>query len=159
MSLRPTAAMRRRRSAGWPPSWWVGRHGRGSRAAGWGAIAALGLGRARRRWRAGQAAGRCVLSPACHLSVPTLLLALHPHITPQAKKVAKHLQKHSTGGAGYSNEDNPFGDANLSDRFVWGKKIEKQLAEGVDVRELTAKAETRRHAERLEEIEKVGQLF
>eukprot|EP00887_Chlorella_sp_A99_P001190 scaffold14.g1190.t1 len=72
-----------------------------------------------------------------------------------AKKVAQHLQKHSTGGAGYSNEDNPFGDTNLTERFVWGKKIEKQLAEGVDVRELTARAEARRHAERLEEIEKV----
>lgn len=29
----------------------------------------------------------------------------------QAKKVARHLQKHGTGGHGYTNEDNPFNDA------------------------------------------------
>jgi hypothetical protein len=67
----------------------------------------------------------------------------------QAKKVTKHLKKHSTTGHGYAEAENPFGDANLSDRFVWGKKIEKQLREGADVRELTAKAERERQLERL----------
>lgn len=74
-----------------------------------------------------------------------------------AKKVERHLKKHGgLGGFGYTDEDNPFGDANLvSDRFVWGKKIERQLVEGTDVRELTAKAEQQKQAYRLEEIEKV----
>jgi len=39
--------------------------------------------------------------------------------------------------------------ANLTERFVWGKKIEKELVSGRDVREMTAKAEMRRQAERL----------
>jgi hypothetical protein len=70
--------------------------------------------------------------------------------------VERHLKKHGgLGGFGYTDEDNPFGDANLSDRFVWGKKIEKQLVDGADVRDLTAKAEHRKQADRLEEIEKV----
>jgi hypothetical protein len=67
----------------------------------------------------------------------------------QAKKVTKHLQKHATTGHGYVDTENPFNDANLSERFVWGKKIEKQLREGADVRELTARAERERQLERL----------
>ena len=66
----------------------------------------------------------------------------------QAKKVASHLKKHS-GGHGYTNQDNPFGDSNVSERFVWGKKLEKQIQSGMDVRELTARAEKRRQEERL----------
>jgi hypothetical protein len=31
---------------------------------------------------------------------------------------------------GYSNEDNPYGDASLSETFVWGKKIAKELVSG-----------------------------
>eukprot|EP00884_Botryococcus_braunii_P020423 jgi/Botrbrau1/7064/Bobra.0165s0087.1 len=72
-----------------------------------------------------------------------------------AKKVTKHLKKHATIGHGYVDTENPFNDANLSERFVWGKKIEKQLREGADVRELTARAERERQLERLKEIEKV----
>jgi hypothetical protein len=67
----------------------------------------------------------------------------------QAKKVAQHLKKHKVTGTGYTNEDNPFGDTNLDDRFVWGKKITKELSSGRDVREMTAKAEMKRQAERL----------
>jgi hypothetical protein len=67
----------------------------------------------------------------------------------QAKKVTKHLQKAAATGHGYTNSENPFGDANVTQRFVWGKKIEKQLQEGADVRELTAKAERERQLERL----------
>lgn len=52
-------------------------------------------------------------------------------------------------GIDYTNEDNPFGDANLTDRFVWGKKITKELVGGRDVKEMTAGAEARRQAERL----------
>lgn len=63
--------------------------------------------------------------------------------------MGKHLRRHATTGTGYTNEDNPFGDAALTERFVWGKKIEKAIAEGADVKDLTAKAEDRRQAERL----------
>jgi len=73
-----------------------------------------------------------------------------------AKKVARHLEKHEHHhGTTYTDEDNPFGDPTLSKRFVWTKKIEKKIEQGVDVKELTAKAEQRRHQERMEEIEKV----
>lgn len=66
------------------------------------------------------------------------------------------MKKHGgLGGFGYTDEENPFGDVNLSERFVWGKKIEKELVDGADVRDLTAKAEQRKQADRLEEIEKV----
>jgi hypothetical protein len=63
--------------------------------------------------------------------------------------VAQHLKKHKVTGIDYTDNDNPFGDSNLTERFVWGKKIEKELASGRDVREMTAKAEMRRQAERL----------
>lgn len=73
-----------------------------------------------------------------------------------AKKVARHLEKHEHHhGTTYTDEDNPFGDPTLSKRFVWTKKIEKKIEQGVDVKDLTAKAEQRRHQERMEEIEKV----
>lgn len=66
----------------------------------------------------------------------------------QAKKVANHLKKHS-GGHGYTDQDNPFGDSNVTERFVWGKKLEKQIQSGVDVKDLGARAEKRRQDERL----------
>ena len=66
----------------------------------------------------------------------------------QAKKVASHLKKHS-GGHGYTDQDNPFGDSNVTERFVWGKKLEKQIQSGVDVKDLGAKAEKLRQDERL----------
>lgn len=59
------------------------------------------------------------------------------------------MKKHKVTGIDYTDNDNPFGDSNLTERFVWGKKIERELASGRDVREMTAKAEMRRQAERL----------
>ena len=85
-------------------------------------------------------------SAGTQLLADTLSL-LRQHL--QAKKVTKHLQKAAATGHGYTNAENPFGDANVTQRFVWGKKIEKQLHEGADVRELTAKAERERQVERL----------
>ncbi|EIE19628.1 hypothetical protein COCSUDRAFT_67727 [Coccomyxa subellipsoidea C-169] len=67
----------------------------------------------------------------------------------------KNLEKGGASGHGYTDAENPFGDAKVTERFVWGKKIEKQLQDGADVRELTSKAESRRQQERLAEIEKV----
>ena len=40
----------------------------------------------------------------------------------KAEKVAKML--------GYSNDINPFGDSNLLQPFVWGKKVVKDKSEG-----------------------------
>jgi hypothetical protein len=45
----------------------------------------------------------------------------------KAEKVAKML--------GYSNDTNPFGDSNLLQPFVWGKKVEKEKKEGKAHRE------------------------
>ena len=70
-----------------------------------------------------------------------------------AKKLAARLKQGEI--AGYTDNVNPFGDANLTERFVWHKKIEKSLVAGVDPKELGLKAEKRRHEERLKEIEKV----
>ena len=91
-----------------------------------------------------------------HVHQPWRLFRCDPFIhsfihalCPQAKKVTRHLQKSAAGGHGYTNAENPFGDANVTQRFVWGKKIEKQLQEGADVRDLTARAERERQVERL----------
>ena len=67
--------------------------------------------------------------------------------------------------AGYTNETNPFGDASLTQRcalpltppclcslsrsFVWHKKLEKQILEGADPRELGLKAERQRQRLRM----------
>ncbi len=79
-------------------------------------------------------------------------LARHRHTNlasySQAEKISRHLKKHNNSGHGYNNEENPFGDSNLGSSFVWGKKIEKQLHEGADVRDLTAKAERQRQVDR-----------
>lgn len=73
-----------------------------------------------------------------------------------AKKIEKHLKKHSRSQAsGYRDEDNPFGDSNLSQRFVWGKKIEKDLEAGASIKEYSASAHSRRDKERYNEIEKI----
>jgi hypothetical protein len=59
------------------------------------------------------------------------------------------LKKEKGGIAGYTDEDNPFGDTSLTERFVWNKKLEKQIQEGHDVRELGPEAERRRQEGRL----------
>jgi hypothetical protein len=69
---------------------------------------------------------------------PDLIRHHHP---PQAKKVASHLQKH---GAPVDEPDAPLGG-----RFVWTKKIEKDLASGVSVSEFSRKAEQQRKEDRL----------
>ena len=75
----------------------------------------------------------------------------------RAQKMAKKLASRLKQGeiAGYTDAENPFGDANLTERFVWHKRIEKSIMKGVDVKELGVKAERERHKERLKEIEKV----
>ncbi|CAD7700173.1 unnamed protein product [Ostreobium quekettii] len=78
-----------------------------------------------------------------------------PRTEKLVKKVTRHLKKHKTNVPGYSNEDNMFNDPNLTEGFVWKKKIEKQINEGVPLSNLSAKVERIRHNERLKEIDKV----
>mmetsp|Transcript_35503 Transcript_35503/g.68061 ORF Transcript_35503/g.68061 Transcript_35503/m.68061 type:complete len:669 (-) Transcript_35503:338-2344(-) len=73
----------------------------------------------------------------------------------KARKLGKRLKTDTAEQAGYTNEDNPFGDNNITERFVWHKKLEKQISEGVDPRELGVRAEKRKQEDRLKEIERV----
>ncbi|KAH9737247.1 Cactin [Citrus sinensis] len=71
----------------------------------------------------------------------------------KAAKVAKKLKAQKVSG--YSNDSNPFGDSNLNERFVWRKKIERDVSQGVPLEEFSVKAEKKRQRERMAEIEKV----
>ena len=72
----------------------------------------------------------------------------------QAGHIAKVLQE--TGRVvGYEDEENPFGDTNLSRAFVWHKKIEKQLNSGVNEGAFSADQVKEKHESRLKEIEQV----
>ncbi|KAK0579013.1 hypothetical protein LWI29_019686 [Acer saccharum] len=71
-----------------------------------------------------------------------------------AKKVQRVANKLKTRVLGYSNDSNPFGDSNLKERFVWRKKIERDVTQGVDIL-FSVKAEKRRRRESIAEFEKV----
>ena len=62
--------------------------------------------------------------------------------------MANHLQKH---GAPVDEPDAPLGG-----RFVWTKKIEKDLASGVSVSEFSRKAEQQRKEDRLVSCRRVS---
>ncbi|XP_010933314.1 splicing factor Cactin isoform X1 [Elaeis guineensis] len=70
----------------------------------------------------------------------------------KALKVAKKLKSNAVSG--YSNDSNPFGDSNLTEKFVWRKKIERDVAQGQPL-DISVKAEKKRQRERMAEIEKV----
>ncbi|KAG9445930.1 hypothetical protein H6P81_012058 [Aristolochia fimbriata] len=70
----------------------------------------------------------------------------------KAVKVAKKLKQSVSG---YSNDSNPFGDSNLNEKFVWRKKIERDVSQGLTLDQISVKAEKKRQRERLAEIEKV----
>ncbi|KXS11461.1 hypothetical protein M427DRAFT_60689 [Gonapodya prolifera JEL478] len=55
---------------------------------------------------------------------------------------------------GYSNTENPFGDQNLTQKFVWAKKVEKDQKSGLTTEERLRK-ERKRHAEVQEELERL----
>lgn len=55
----------------------------------------------------------------------------------------------------YSAVDNPFNDANLTDRFVWGKKREKEKKAGLTAEE-AAMRDAQRRAEAEEELERLN---
>ncbi|GAA0159776.1 scaffold/adaptor protein [Lithospermum erythrorhizon] len=71
----------------------------------------------------------------------------------KAMKAAKKLNSQSVSG--YSNDSNPFGDSNLNETFVWRKKIERDVGQGVSLDEFSLKAEKKRQRERMAEVEKV----
>lgn len=71
----------------------------------------------------------------------------------KAVKVAKRLKTSSVSG--YSNDSNPFGDSNLTEGFVWRKKIERDVGHGLTPSEMSVKSEKKRQRERMAEIEKV----
>ncbi|KAK7245021.1 hypothetical protein RIF29_39851 [Crotalaria pallida] len=71
----------------------------------------------------------------------------------KALKVAKKLKTNTVSG--YSNDSNPFGDSNLNEKFVWRKKIERDVSQGVSIDAFSVKAEKKRQTERMAEIEKV----
>ncbi|KAL5545984.1 hypothetical protein UlMin_005671 [Ulmus minor] len=71
----------------------------------------------------------------------------------KAMSVAKKLKSQKVSG--YSNDSNPFGDSNLNEKFVWRKKIERDVTQGVPLDEFSMKAEKKRQKERMAEIEKV----
>lgn len=71
----------------------------------------------------------------------------------KAAKVAKKLKAQNISG--YANDSNPFGDSNINERFVWRKKIEHDITQGVALETFSLKAEKKRQRERMAEIEKV----
>ncbi|XP_057445464.1 splicing factor Cactin-like isoform X1 [Lotus japonicus] len=68
-------------------------------------------------------------------------------ILKKAMRVVKKLKTKS----GYSNDSNPFGDSNLNDKFLWLKKVERDLSLGVA---FSIKGEKERQRVRKMEIEK-----
>jgi hypothetical protein len=64
----------------------------------------------------------------------------------QAHKVASHLRKQKVAAPVDFNTETPL-DA-TGQRFVWTKKIEKDIMHGVSVSEFSSRAEKRRQEER-----------
>lgn len=74
------------------------------------------------------------------------------HHKKSKKKDKKHNRKDDL--VGYTNDDNPFGDENLTDTFVWNKKLERDGLTSLDAREKRQLAE-RKLKENRRELEKV----
>ncbi|KAK6943920.1 Cactin, C-terminal [Dillenia turbinata] len=71
----------------------------------------------------------------------------------KAIRASKKLKSQSLSG--YANDSNPFGDSNLGEKFVWKKKIERDIASGVPLEAYSTKAARKRTKESMAEIEKV----
>jgi len=69
--------------------------------------------------------------------------------------VVKHLKKHHAAPEVPDSIDNRFQDPNLNERFIWNKKIEKEVEAGATFKDLDVRAERDRQHARLDEIEKV----
>jgi len=66
----------------------------------------------------------------------------------------KHAEKEKTI-FGYTNESNPFGDSNLTEKFQWKLKRERQLYLGLNPDQVSKEQEQLRYQELLREIDKV----
>ncbi|XP_043699946.1 cactin-like [Telopea speciosissima] len=71
----------------------------------------------------------------------------------KALRVAKKLKTQTVSG--YSNDSNPFGDSNLNEKFVWRKKIERDVVQGLPLEMYSVKSEKKKQRGRMAEIEKV----
>jgi hypothetical protein len=80
---------------------------------------------------------------------------IEEYLVKKAIKKANKLTSRSSSSFSsfYSNQSNPFGDSNLDEKFVWRKKIERDIAQGLTF--FSLKTERRRQRERMEDIEKV----
>ncbi|KAL6063742.1 Cactin [Balamuthia mandrillaris] len=72
----------------------------------------------------------------------------------KAEKQARKKKQEEEALGGYTNAANPFGDANLTEQFVWKLKREKELEKGVTPEELDARDERRRREDLRKELEK-----
>ncbi|CAM9158107.1 unnamed protein product [Ascophyllum nodosum] len=70
----------------------------------------------------------------------------------KAERKRKAKMDHTAAHFGYTNDINPFGDSNLTERFVWGKKTEK---EGTVNKQFAKRDLREMQREKIEEIEKV----
>ena len=71
-----------------------------------------------------------------------------------ARKAAKKKKQQETY-FGYTNEDNPFGDSNLTKPFVWGKKLQVEAKTGKKAKPMSRKEFRRQQEANLAQIEKV----
>lgn len=70
------------------------------------------------------------------------------------KKAAKAAEKLETRNvSGYSNESNPFNDSNLNKKFIWRKKIERDVEQGAPLDIFSKKRQREREAE-IERVKK-----
>ncbi len=76
-------------------------------------------------------------SKALHDCIPILLMAFANAIAFQAKEISEHLKKKSAGA------EEPG-----AQKFVWGKKIEKDIASGASISDFSKKAERERQHQR-----------
>lgn len=78
------------------------------------------------------------------------------------KELKEHNKKKRMGWDNdyikYTNSDNPFGDAKLTDTFVWGKKLEKEGLRGVTQEQLEV-LNRQKQEENRRELEKVLYLL
>eukprot|EP01103_Thecamoeba_quadrilineata_P002524 TRINITY_DN12474_c0_g1_i1.p1 TRINITY_DN12474_c0_g1~~TRINITY_DN12474_c0_g1_i1.p1 ORF type:complete len:626 (+),score=185.38 TRINITY_DN12474_c0_g1_i1:56-1933(+) len=72
----------------------------------------------------------------------------------QEKREAKKREQEELL-CGYTNEYNPFGDANLTEKFVWKLKREREVEKGLNPDEVSAERERIRRLDVKREIEKV----
>jgi len=71
------------------------------------------------------------------------------------KQIKAEKQKEEKDLFGYTNDNNPFGDANLTKAFVWKKKYERETAKGVRNKDLTKQQLREKQIQLRAEVEKV----